>query len=87
MGSGPTQDWLVTAPYVQPRSTSAVRAPWGTYHVKQNGAALTACGELVATWHVFWGFEINPLADEACDGCMRVMRGQRLDGAPDRPTF
>lgn len=71
--------WLVTAPQQQPRSVSADRAPWGTYHLKENGGLLTLCGEYAVTWYVFWGFEVNPLAREACRGCLRVMRGRVID--------
>lgn len=74
-------DWLVTAPQQQPRSASADRAPWGTYHVKENGGLLTACGEYAVTWHVFWGHEVNPLDREACRACIRVMRGRVIDVA------
>jgi len=75
--SGP--DWLVTAPQQQPRRTSVDRAPWGTYHLKENGGLLTACGEYAVAWHVFWGHEVNPLDREACRACIRAMRGRLID--------
>lgn len=74
-------DWLVTAPQQQPRRTSVDRAPWGTYHLKENGGLLTACGEYAVTWHVFWGYEVNPLQREACRACIRAMRGRLIDVA------
>lgn len=72
-------DWLVTAPHQQPRSASVDRAPWGTYHVKENGGVLTACGEYAVSWYVFWGHEVNPLEREACRACIRAMRGSLID--------
>jgi hypothetical protein len=81
-GTGCTgHDWLVTAPQQQPRSASIDRVPWGTYHLKENGAIVTACGEFAVSWNVFWGYEVNPLAREACRACMRAMRGQLIDVA------
>jgi hypothetical protein len=79
-GTGCTgTDWLVTAPYEQPRSASVDRAPWGTYHVKENGGLLTACGEYAVSWYVFWGHEVNPVEREACRACIRAMRGSLID--------
>lgn len=68
--------WLVTAPYQQPASASAVRAPWGTFHFKENGALLTACAEYAVDWYVFWGRDVNPLERHACRVCVRVTLGQ-----------
>lgn len=69
-------DWLVTAPHRQPRVASTDRAPWGTFHFKENGGLLTACGEYAVDWHVFWGFEVNHLEHDACAECRRVVLGQ-----------
>lgn len=68
------QAWLVTAPQQRPRPFSRERAPWGTYHLKENGGILTACGECAVTWHVFWGHPVTPLAPQACPTCFRVVR-------------
>lgn len=78
--------WLVTGPHQQPASASAARAPWGTFHFKENGGLLTACGEYAVGWHVFWGLEVNPMDRQACRVCVRVTLGQfgdsvdRLEG-------
>lgn len=68
------QAWLVTAPQQQPRPFSGGRAPWGTYHLKENGGHLTACGEYAVGWHVFWDHQITPLAPQACRACLDVFR-------------
>lgn len=65
--------WLVTAPYRQPRSESGSPAPWGTYHVKPNGGLLTACGEPVVDWYVFWDMDVDASDDRACPACVRAM--------------
>ncbi|WP_147384899.1 hypothetical protein [Nocardioides cavernaquae] len=68
--------WLVTAPHQKPASVSRGRAPWGTFHFKENGGLLTACGEYAVAWHVFWGLEVNPLERQACRVCARMVLGQ-----------
>lgn len=65
--------WLVTAPYRQPRSESRSPIPWGTYHVKENGGLLTACGESVIDWHVFWDMDVDVSDDTACPECVRAV--------------
>jgi hypothetical protein len=68
--------WLVTAPYQQPPSAATQRAPWGTFHFKENGGLLTACGEYAVDWHVFWGWDVNPMERHACRVCVRVTLAQ-----------
>lgn len=70
--------WVVTAPHLMPR-TAPERAPWGTHHVRQEGAARTACGLPTATWHVFWGLRFETRHADACPDC-----GYALAFAADR---
>ena len=72
-------DWLVTAPQMRPRFESIDREPWGTYHLKQNGSAVTACGRSALTWHVFWGRHADSADRDACPDCIsHVARHRRL---------
>lgn len=64
----PITGWVVTAPHLMPR-TARDREPWGTHHVRRDGASRTACGLPTATWHVFWGRGFEPRAAGACPDC------------------
>lgn len=70
-------DWLVTAPQMRPRYESVDRVPWGTYHLKENGSAVTACGQSAVTWHVFWGRSVDPVDVAACPECIRRVQRHR----------
>ena len=70
--------WLVTAPQIRPRHMSVDRVPWGVRHVKENGSWVTACGRSAASWHVFWGAGFDPVDEEACPACARVVRAMAV---------
>jgi hypothetical protein len=70
-------DWLVTAPQMRPCYESVDRVPWGTYHLKENGGAMTACGMSAVTWHVFWGRAADPTDSAACPECIRRVQLRR----------
>lgn len=71
--------WLVTAPYRTPERDSIARTPWGAYHLKKDGALLTACGRYAVAWHVFWGHPVDPRDPDACHACLQRIRGHGLD--------
>lgn len=75
-------DWLVTAPQQLPRSASVDRGPWGTFHVKENGGLVTACGQYAVSWLVFWDYEVSRLDPAACPTCLQVMLGPQTNEAP-----
>lgn len=65
--------WLVTGPYQAPASLSADRVPWGTYHLRKNGALVAACGTSAVAWHVFWGHAVDPHGSQACRDCLKIV--------------
>lgn len=67
------RDWLVTAPHLRPRFASVDRAPWGAYHLKEDGSAVTACGMSAVAWHVFWRLSADPSDGYACSDCVRYV--------------
>src|SRR5689334_21130571 len=62
---------LVTAPHCQPPHGSEHR-PWGTTHVREDGATLTACGLSTIGWVVFWNEAFDAEAPSACASCARA---------------
>lgn len=75
--------WLVTAPYVVPRMHPYC-VPWGEYHLRRDGAQLTACGVYAVEWHVFWGHDIAANPQEACRVCLWVSRESECADSPDQ---
>ncbi|HWJ65271.1 MAG TPA: hypothetical protein VNT31_01210 [Nocardioides sp.] len=63
-------DWVTTAAHAAPRRE---RRPWGTVHVKQDGALVTACGVYVAEWPVFWDLSLLAGPD-VCVTCVAAVR-------------
>ncbi len=72
VGTGSSR-WVVVAPYRQPRSVGGV-SPWGTVHVRRDGALLSACGQLASSWHTFWNHAFEPGDDTSCPTCSAVLR-------------
>lgn len=66
------EQWLVTAPQMQPRSFTVERLPWGRHHLKRDGGAVTACGRFAVGWHTFWERPLDPRDPDACEACLRV---------------
>lgn len=64
--------WIVTAPHEVPRSLGRERAPWGDYHLRPDGAALTACGLSTLTWTSFWTLKPSPQDQNACVACRSI---------------
>ena len=69
-----SDDVLVTAPQMQPRTESIERLPWGQHHLKANGAGLTLCGQSALTWHVFWNYRTDPCDPRACPECLDALK-------------
>ena len=65
--------WVVVAPYRQPRSLGGL-SPWGTVHVRKDGALLSACGQPASSWHTFWNHEFEPRGDASCRACWEALR-------------
>ncbi|TCJ31019.1 hypothetical protein [Nocardioides jejuensis] len=64
--------WVVTAPHQQPRFVGGERAPWGTRHVREDGAATTACGLPTTSWFSFWTLGFVAYDKESCPACAQA---------------
>jgi hypothetical protein len=60
--------WVTTAPHLKPRHTRP-RLPWGTLHIRPNGAHRTACGEPTTLWHTFWEIPVDTQSAQMCGEC------------------
>lgn len=67
-----TPQWITTAAHLAPGSPEG-RMPWGLRHVKQEGAARTACGEPAAHWRLFRHVRFDPVATDSCQRCAKAM--------------
>lgn len=64
--------WYITASHVLrlPPGSAPFEVPWGTSHLRQLGAAETACGLPAMNWPIFW--DLNAETVEAvCETCQR----------------
>ena len=68
--------WITTAPHLQPGSPEG-RMPWGTRHLKEEGAPRTACGEPAGQWRLFRHVRFDALSAESCQRCAKVMASSR----------
>lgn len=67
--------WMVVAPYRQPRCTGELE-PWGTVHLRREGALVSACGQPASTWHTFWNHAFEPAGEASCGRCWATMRSE-----------
>jgi hypothetical protein len=67
------RQWYVTASHRTARRTgpgaSGVKeVPFGVGHVRQVGAAFTACGQPALDWPIFWDLSVDD-PDNMCSDC------------------